>query len=647
MEQQNNQKYISLKEASEMCEYSQEYLSLRARQRKLKAVKLGRNWFTTYKWLNEYIKKVGGKEVFIPEESLEKVSFRNITVSQFIKLSAEFILRGLGKISKIPDKLGIFIENHIGNKIEKVLNFTITWISSFDSIFKSYSEKLCKLILIILIILIGGIFIFNENTKAEFGKVVNSLGNNLAELCIKTPQYIKEIKTFAKKLPYNLSDTISDTSNKLSDLEIQVGEWILRNANSVKFPQNLKFSQNLSQISISKCLSELSLKNEKLKYKVNGTLKTIGEKIEELSSKLSSAEISVFAFLQDNNLSLSSFYNTLLRFHNTLNNKLNNFYSQIGTQAQKLPSTFCKTTSYASSQLQKLPYIFDSVLRNTALSVRDGFVNFSNNLRNQGDSLTEITSQKYTVKEGVKQIGSTFTYQTGSIKEKIGSVIKEKWEKITRKLNGLEFSNIETKVSMKRYDAISVIMEEIKNEFMICTMGFPSRELYYIKDRERNFYLTSSLGQAYMLALGLALAMKNTDEKIVCLEGDGSLMMNLGSLVVVADQKPKNYILIALDNGAYGSTRNFPTYTAKGLNLSVLAVACGFPKSNVFIAENREKLHDALDYCLNADGPFFIHVILKPGNEKVPVIPLKNIEIKERFMEAVKAVRSKNFRYFA
>jgi len=224
---------------------------------------------------------------------------------------------------------------------------------------------------------------------------------------------------------------------------------------------------------------------------------------------------------------------------------------------------------------------------------------------------------------------------------------EEKWEKITRKLSGLEFSSIETEVSMKRYDAISVIMEEIKNEFMICTMGFPSRELYYVKDRERNFYLTSSLGQAYMLALGLALAMKNTDEKIVCLEGDGSLMMNLGSLVVVADQKPKNYILIALDNGAYGSTRNFPTYTAKGFNLSVLAVACGFPKSNVFIAENRGKLHDALDYCLNADGPFFIHVILKPGNEKVPVIPLKNIEIKERFMEAVKAVRSKNFHYFA
>jgi len=434
MEQQNNQKYISLKEASEMCEYSQEYLSLRARQRKLKAVKLGRNWFTTYKWLNEYIKKVGGKEVFIPEENLEKVSFRNITVSQFIKLSAEFILRGLEKISKVPDKLGIFIENHIGNKIEKVLNFTVTWIFSFNSVFKSYSEKLCKLILIILIILIGGIFIFNENTKAEFGKVVNSLGNNLAELCIKTPQYIKEIKTFAKKLPYSLSDTISDTSNKLSDLEIQVGEWILENANSIKFPQNLRFSQNLSQISISKCLNEISLENENLKHKVNDILKATGKEIEKLSSKLSSAEISVFAFIQGNNLSFSSLYNTLLRFHNTLNNKLNNFYSQIGIQAQKLPSAFCETTSYASSQLQKLPYIFNSVLRDTALSVRDGFVNFSDNLKNQGNSLIGITFQKNTVKKGVKQIGSTFTYQTGNIKEKISSAIKEKWEKITSKM---------------------------------------------------------------------------------------------------------------------------------------------------------------------------------------------------------------------
>ncbi len=213
------------------------------------------------------------------------------------------------------------------------------------------------------------------------------------------------------------------------------------------------------------------------------------------------------------------------------------------------------------------------------------------------------------------------------------------WEKVARKLSGLSFSQIEVQPDMRRYDALSIIMKKIKDEFVISNMGFSSRELYYLKDRDRNFYLTSSLGQTYMLALGLALAIEDIEEKVVCLEGDGGLLMNLGSLTIVADQKPKNYVLIALDNSVYGSTGNIPTYTFKGVNLSALALACGFPKSKILVAGNKNSLYEALDYCLSEEGPFFVHTILKPGNENVPVIPLENSEIKERFMKAVQAAR--------
>lgn len=217
------------------------------------------------------------------------------------------------------------------------------------------------------------------------------------------------------------------------------------------------------------------------------------------------------------------------------------------------------------------------------------------------------------------------------------------WKRMTRKLDGCKFPEIEVETDMRRYEAISTIIDRIENNFLISNIGFPSRELYHKKDREKNFYLTSSLGQTYMLALGLALTTEDMEERIVCFEGDGGLLMNPGSLAIVASQKPKNLILIALDNGAYGSTLNVPTYTSEGLNLGALALGYGFPKSNIVTAENESKLHEALDHTLNRDGPFFIHVILKPGNERVPIIPMKNTEIRRRFMESIQEARKNSF----
>lgn len=216
---------------------------------------------------------------------------------------------------------------------------------------------------------------------------------------------------------------------------------------------------------------------------------------------------------------------------------------------------------------------------------------------------------------------------------------ERKWERITRRLNGCHFSEIRVKTDMRRYEAISAIVSRIENEFLISNIGFPSRELYHIRDRERNFYLTSSLGQTYMLALGLALTTEDIGEKIVCFEGDGGLLMNPGSLAIVASQKPKNLVLFALDNGAYGSTKNVPTYTSEGLNLSALALAFGFPKSRIIVAENEDQLIEASDLSLNKDGPFFIHTILKPGNERVPIIPMENTRIKTRFKESIQEAR--------
>ena len=102
---------------------------------------------------------------------------------------------------------------------------------------------------------------------------------------------------------------------------------------------------------------------------------------------------------------------------------------------------------------------------------------------------------------------------------------------------------------MMRRDAIKKIMENIEDEVIVCNIGFPSRELYDIQDRVRNFYMIGSMGLASSIGLGLAIS--KVDEKIVVIDGDGSLLMNMGSLVTIAANNPKNLTLIVINNGVY------------------------------------------------------------------------------------------------
>ena len=91
---------------------------------------------------------------------------------------------------------------------------------------------------------------------------------------------------------------------------------------------------------------------------------------------------------------------------------------------------------------------------------------------------------------------------------------------------------------MARREAIEDIMKYIDDELVVCNIGFPSRELYDIKDRNENFYMIGSMGLASSIGLGLALSQPNRD--IVVIDGDGALLMNMGSLVTVFANNPRN-----------------------------------------------------------------------------------------------------------
>lgn len=182
---------------------------------------------------------------------------------------------------------------------------------------------------------------------------------------------------------------------------------------------------------------------------------------------------------------------------------------------------------------------------------------------------------------------------------------------------------------MKRYNAIKKIVESLSNELIICNIGAPSRELFNIKDRAENFYMLGSMGLASSIAFGLALSKPK--KKVWCIDGDGSMLMNLGSLSTIANNQPKNLTLIVIDNGSYGSTGNQKTYTSKKTKLETIAKGAGF--ESITVINNEEDINPILKGL--EMGCHFIKIKTLPGNAQVENIPLKPEEIKKRFINSI------------
>ena len=188
---------------------------------------------------------------------------------------------------------------------------------------------------------------------------------------------------------------------------------------------------------------------------------------------------------------------------------------------------------------------------------------------------------------------------------------------------------------MKRYDAIKKIITDLDDELVISNIGFPSRELYGIKDRNNNFYMSGSMGMATPIALGLSLALeeKSDDRKVIVIDGDGSLLMNFGELITVYAQNPSNLIIALIDNEAYGSTGSQETYTSK-INLSNIAKSIGYNEVYYVDARNSVDNIDIKQY-LDKKEPVFLHIKVKHGNTKAPIIDKTPSQIKNRFMESI------------
>lgn len=127
---------------------------------------------------------------------------------------------------------------------------------------------------------------------------------------------------------------------------------------------------------------------------------------------------------------------------------------------------------------------------------------------------------------------------------------------------------------MERAGCIEMIYPELEDRIVVTIMGACAQELYNLGDRDNFFYLQHAMGLASSIGLGLAMHLPH--EKVVVLDGDGSVLMNLGTLATLARYGPKNLVHFIFDNGSLLSTGGFDSHTTSGVtNLAAMARGAG------------------------------------------------------------------------
>jgi sulfopyruvate decarboxylase subunit beta len=183
---------------------------------------------------------------------------------------------------------------------------------------------------------------------------------------------------------------------------------------------------------------------------------------------------------------------------------------------------------------------------------------------------------------------------------------------------------------MIRSEIIKNLIPVISDHLVVCNIGLPSQELHMMDDQPSNFYMLGTMGLSSSIGLGLALSQK---ARVISIDGDGSVLTNLGTLPTIANNTADNFILLIIDNGSYGSTGDQPTYAGKKTSLTEVARACGC--DNVVECQAEDAV-DVMKAALAGDRMTVIVCKCESGNIPVPVIEYDAPYIKHRFMEEVK-----------
>lgn len=202
------------------------------------------------------------------------------------------------------------------------------------------------------------------------------------------------------------------------------------------------------------------------------------------------------------------------------------------------------------------------------------------------------------------------------------------------KLQSVEVNDL----TMSREEAIQTVAAALgEKDCIVSTTGMISRELFEYRSaknqgHERDFLTVGSMGHASQIALGIALAQ--ADRHVWCFDGDGATIMHMGSMAIVANKAPKNFVHVVFNNGAHDSVGGQPTV---GLKIDLPAVAKAVGYKNAYSVDNKEYLTELLGKVKNQEGPILLEVKVKKGNRKdlgrPTTTPIQNKEALMQFLK--------------
>ena len=202
------------------------------------------------------------------------------------------------------------------------------------------------------------------------------------------------------------------------------------------------------------------------------------------------------------------------------------------------------------------------------------------------------------------------------------------------KLQNVEVNDL----TMSREEAIQTVAATLgEKDCIVSTTGMISRELFEYRaamgqGHERDFLTVGSMGHASQIALGIALAQP--ERRVWCFDGDGATIMHMGSMAIVGNKAPKNYVHVVFNNGAHDSVGGQPTV---GLKIDLPAIAKAVHYTNVFSVDNKNDLLNALKAVTMVEGPMLLEVKVKKGNRKdlgrPTTTPIQNKEALMNFLK--------------
>lgn len=185
-----------------------------------------------------------------------------------------------------------------------------------------------------------------------------------------------------------------------------------------------------------------------------------------------------------------------------------------------------------------------------------------------------------------------------------------------------------------RWNALIAIADAYPTDPLVVTLGGTTRELAAMRRSPNHLYVLDSMGLPPAIGLGLALGLKDSAfDKVVVLEGDGSLLMGFSTLATIGLTSPRNLVLIILDNGTYAATGNQPTAAAV-VDFCLVAKACGIDAREVMTLD---ELKIGLAWTRQAAGPVLLRVRIDNSSVKVPFLLEDPVHVGKVFADYITA----------